>query len=188
MKYLLLAIVFVSPMLWAADKPLSKEVVTSLYSLTEQMEVLEAKYPKIFTESETFGITDQDKAIQFISSSKAYPDVKKLLSASGFKNLEEFYDVSIRLMGGLFSVRMEKMPAGMDMKSMLKSLEQNIDNMKKQNMPESLISSMEASLKKNMERTREMTIAAEKASATDKKFVSDNMAWIMAMVPHESRF
>ncbi len=188
MKYLLMVILLVSPMLWAADKPLNKAVVTSLYSLTEKMEVLEAKYPKVFTESEKFGITDQNKAIQFISSSKAYPEVKKLLSDSGFSSLEEFYDVSIRLMGGLFSVRMEKMPTGTNMKSMLQSLEQSIETMKKQNMPESLIASMEVSLKKNIARMQEMMIAAEKASAADKKFVSKNMDWIMAMVPDESQF
>lgn len=148
MKYLLMVIMLVSPILWAADKPLSKRVVTSLYSLTEKMEVLEVTYLKVFAESEKFGIKDENKAIQFISTSKAYPEVKKLLSDSGFSSLEEFYDISLRLMGGLFSVRMEKMPAGMNMKSMLRSLEQSIATMKKQNMPESLIASMEVSLKK----------------------------------------
>jgi len=186
MKYLLLVLIFFSPSLWAENPLLSKELITSLSAISEKIDNLETKYPKTFAQSDKFGMSDQAKAVKFIEASKAYPDVKNILSASGFKNLNELYDVSIRFMGALYFVQMQKMPEGSGPNAMIQSLEASIKQMKQSGAPTSVINTMEESLIETKAQLKDMQLATNKASKADKAFVSNNLDWAMSMISEES--
>ena len=185
MKYLLLVLIFFSPSLWADSPLLSKALIKSLSTISEKIDSLETKYPKIFAESDKFGMSDQAKAVKFIEASKAYPDVKNILSKSEFKNLNELYEVSIRFMGALYFVQMQKMPEGSGPNAMIQSLEASIKQMKQSGAPTSVINTMEESLIETKAQLKDMQLATNKASKADKAFVSNNLDWAMSMISEE---
>ncbi len=185
MKYLMIAIFFISPSLWAGDSTLSKELITSFYAVAEKIEGLENKYPNIFSETDKFSMSDQDKAIQLMEKSKAYPDIEKVLSSSGFKSLTELYDISARLMGAIFFAQTKKMPEGMNFDAMEKALVNSIATMKERGAPAEMTAGMEKSLKENRAHRKDMAFAMAKASDADKKFVIDNIDWVMSIIPDD---
>ncbi len=185
MKYLIMAIVFISPSLWAGDQALSKDLITSFYTVAEKIEGLEGKYPNIFSETDKFSMSDQDKAIRLMEKSKAYPEVKKVLSSSGFKSLTELYNISTRLMGAIFFAQAQKMPEGMDFDAMEKALVNSIKSMKERGAPAEMTAGMEESLRENRAHRKDMAFAMAKASEADKKFVTDNLDWVMSILPDD---
>ncbi len=185
MKYLMMVILFVSPALWANGKALNKELITSFYEAAQKIEGLEGKYPSIFSETERFGLAEQGKAIQLMEKSKAYPDVKKILTSSGFKDLSGFYDISSRLMGAIFYVQMKKMPEGMGFDAMEKHLENSIKSIKGKGAPAEMTAGLEESLRETREQKKDMAFSLGKASEADKKFVSENIDWVMSIIPDE---
>ncbi|MBV1871785.1 MAG: hypothetical protein KUG83_04490 [Gammaproteobacteria bacterium] len=184
MKYIAFVLIFMSSSLWAAGLPLNKGLIESFYTVAEKISSLESKYPKVFAESEKLSSVGDEKTIKFMEASKAYPDIKNILSSSEFSDLDAFFDVSSRLMGSLYSAQIKKMPAGMDINSMFQLQEKSIANMEKTSgVPASVISEMKESLSKAKAQRKHMEIASRKASEADKKFILDNMAWVMTMIP-----
>ncbi|MFL0803977.1 MAG: hypothetical protein K6L81_09665 [Agarilytica sp.] len=185
MKYLVIVLCLVAPALWAEGKPLDKAVVQSFYATVEKIDMLEDKFPQIFEKADKFSMADQEKAIRLIEKSKAYPDVKKALANSGFKDLNELYDISMRFMGAIYAVQLEKMPAGVNPDAMTKSLEHNIKLMKESGAPAQMITGMEASLAESRAQSKDMAFAMSKASDADNQFVRNNLAWVMTLIPDE---
>ncbi len=185
MKYMMIGILFLSPFLWAEGKPLNKKLITSFYEAAERIDGLEEKFPNVFLEADKFSLADRDKSIRLLEKSKAYPEIKKILVSSGFNNLTDMYDISTRFMGSIFYAQMKSMPDGMNVDSVEKSLEASIKSMKEKGLPPEVLANMETSLREMRERNKDMTLAMKLASEADKKFVSENIDWVMSILPDE---
>jgi hypothetical protein len=168
-----------------AQQALTKELITSFQSVTKQWEVVESKYPQIFAAIEDIDMSKQDEIIGYIKSSKAYPEMKAILEKSGFKSLDDFYNVTMRLMGGMMSTQMENMPEGMTLDSATTMLEQSIKQMKERNVPQSMIDGLEKQYKEHKSQLDSMKMAMKQASPADKKFVKENIDWLTSMFEHE---
>lgn len=186
MKYLALLLLFVSQLSWADGQALNQQIIESFYTATEKMDNLETKYPDIFSELEIINNIDQIQAIKFVEQSKAYPDIKKVLSSSGFENLNELHDVALRIMGSIYSVQMKNISIDGHFQSVIQPLEENIKDMKQRGTPDSVINQMEEVLKENKAQQKEISLAVSKASEEDKEFVSNNLDWIMSLIPDET--
>jgi len=188
MKKIILAIVLImQPILAFAGQPLSREVVTSFYAASDKLDTLEAKYPQEFKRLDEFSLSDKDKIIDYIDSSRASSDIRSVLSANGFSSFEDFFDVSIRLMGSMYAVQIEKMPAESkgQLQNIEKSFDENIKMMKQNGMPESMIAGMKAQLQEMKVQQLEMKKAAKTVTKADKKFASDNFDWLMKIMPDD---
>ncbi len=188
MKKLALILIFITqPLLVFAGQPLSKEVITSFYSASDQLDKLEIKYPKEFQRMDDFSLLQQTEIINFVKSSKSYPDIRSVMSKNGFSGIEEYVDVSVRLMGSMYKVQMQKMPeeSRQQLKMMGQSFDDSIKMMKQNGMPESMIAGMKAQLEDMKKQQTEMKKAAKLASPADVKFVSDNFDWVMKMMPDD---
>jgi len=188
MKKIILAIILImQPILVFAAQPLSRDLVTSFYAASDKLDTLEAKYPQEFKRLDEFSLSDKDKIINYINGSRASSDIRSVLSANGFSSFEDFFNVSIRLMGSMYSVQMENMPAESraQLQNIEKSFNENIKMMKQNGMPESMIAGMKAQLQDMKVQQVEMKKAAKKATKADKKFVSDNFDWLMSIMPEE---
>jgi len=128
-----------------------------------------------------------DKIIAQLKNSKAYPQIKAILADTDFSNIEEFYDVSMRVMGGMMAYQMQRqnMPQGMNVDSMNTMLRSNIEQMKASNAPSSMIAEMEKQLDEMDKSMKMMKSAMENTSVEDKKFISENAQWIMSIIGDE---
>jgi len=188
MKKIILALILVlQPLLVFAGQPLSKSVITSFYSASGELDKLETKYPKEFNRMDDFSLSQKAEIIDFMKSSKAYPDISSVLSKNRFSSVEGFLDISVRLMGSLYKVQLQKMPeeSRQQLKMMEQSFDDNIKMMRQKGMPESMIAGMKVQLQDMKKHQTEMKKAAKLASPADVKFVNDNFDWIMKIVPND---
>ena len=161
---------------------LTKELLTSFQQVSQQWQGLEADYPELTASLDNSDISQVKKIIAQLKSSKAYPKIQSILADSKFTSLEQYYDVTMRLMGGMMSYQMQNMPQGMNFESMAQMLKSNIAQMKAKNVPSSMIDEMKvqlADIEKNM---KTMKLAMASTSNADKKFISDNAQWIMSLL------
>jgi prefoldin subunit 5 len=168
-----------------AEQALSKELIASFQKVSAQWETLEMNYPDLSASLEDLDFSQPEKLITQLKSSQAYPQIKSILATYDFASIEEYYNVAMRVMGGMMAHQMNNMPEGMNIDSMVNMLKNNIQQMKSSNAPSSMIDEMNnqlADLEKSM-----MTIqqAMKSTSAADKKFISDNAPWIMSMLDNE---
>ena len=186
-KLILVFIILLQPSLAFANQPLSKSLITSFYAASDKLDGLEGKYPKEFRRLDEFSMSEKTAMISYLKSSNAYSDVKSVLSSEGFSNLDEFFDVTFRLMGGMYMVQMKKMPKGSQnyLGGMEKMMQDNIKMMQKNGMPEDMIAGMKAELQSMKQQNSEMQKAAKVASKADIKFVENNFEWIMSITPDE---
>lgn len=167
-----------------AEKVLTKELIMSFQHMSEQWEALEVNYPEL-SSLEDFDLYQPDKIIAQLKHSKAYPKIKSMLDKHGFSNVDEYYDVAMRVMGGLMNYQMQNMPQGIDIDSMMQMLKQNIAQMKASNAPSSMVDEMKqqlADMEKNMTK---MKAAMKNTSTADKQFFNDNAKWVMSVLDEQ---
>jgi hypothetical protein len=168
-----------------AEQALSKDLITSFQKMSSHWDKLEQSYPGLSTSLDDMDLSEPDKIISQIKNSKAYPQIKSVLASYGFDNVEEYYNVAVRIMGGMMGYQLQNMPQGMDVDSTTKMLKQSIQQMKARNAPSAMVDEMEKQLvdmEKNMKNMKE---AMKNTSEADKKFISDNVQWIMSVLDEE---
>jgi hypothetical protein len=177
---LLTLVILSSSFATKAEPALSKELVTSFQQVSQQWEALEKNFPELSSALDSFDLSQLDQITETIKNSAAYPKVKAVLANSSFKSVEEYMNVAMRLMGGMVSHQMEKMPEMMDAEKMSSMLKGSIDKMKANNVPKEMVVEMEkqlADIEKNMQI---MQSAITNTSAADKKFFKENAQWVMS--------
>lgn len=150
--------------------------------MSEQWEALEDKYPELSTSLEDFDFSQPDQIIAQLKNSNAYPQIKSMLAQYDFSSIEEYYNVAMRLMGGVMDFQMKNMPQGIDIESMAQMLKQNIVQMKASNAPNSMVDEMSkqlADMEKNMKKMNE---AMKSTSDADKQFFSENGQWVLSVL------
>jgi len=182
MKYLLTILFFSFPALCLSAQPLSKSLVESAYSVSGQIDGIESKYPDVFSEMERFGEFEQEKMIKYLESSRAYPEIKKILNSANLTSMHEVQNIMTRIVGGLNSMQESQVSAEEPLGNMVSSLEANIESMRQQGAPSEVIRSMEGDLKEFQAHQSQIKISVSQVTDEDKKFVRENFDWLMAKI------
>jgi len=183
MKYLLLAIIFSLQVLSVSAQPLSKELIEAVFLASEKLDSLEGKYPEVFSKMDEFSSSEQDKSMKYLESSPAYPEIKAILKSGNISSLKEMEAIFKRIMGGLSSAQEGQVSAEQGLSQMVLLLEESIENMKRQGVSADVIKSMEVNLEESKAQRAEILGAIKAASEEDKKFVRDNLDWVMSKMP-----
>lgn len=165
-----------------AEQALSKQLITSFQQVSEQWESLEGKYPNLSVSLDEFDFTQPEKLITQLKNSKAYPQIKAILAKHDFATIEEYYNVATRVMGGMMAHQMKNMPEGMNLDSMVTMLKANIEQMKANSAPSSMIDEMKHQLVDMEKGMKQMKNAMKNTSAADTKFFSENAQWLMSVL------
>lgn len=179
---ILATILLLLPLMTQAEQALSKQLITSFGQVSKQWENLEDDYPEISPSLEDIDFNHPEKMINVLKNSKAYPKLKASLANSEFDSIEEFYNVGMRVMGGMMAHQMQKMPQAMDTDAMSKMLVGTIKQMKENNISGEMIEQMEAQLADMDKNMKMMQAAMSNTSSADKKFISDNAQWVMSIL------
>lgn len=188
MKKIILALILLTqPVLLLAAQSLNRQLVKSFYATSDKLDALEAKYPQEFKRMDDFSLEEKDKITGYIKSISAYPEIRSLLSANGFSSVDEFFDVSYRIMGSMYTVQMQKLTPQekRQMDAMNQSFEESVKMMKQNGMPDSMIAGMKAQLQDMQNQQLVMQQLANSASKADIKFARENFDWLMKMMPEE---
>ncbi len=168
-----------------AEQALSKVLIEQYVQLTNKITPLMNANPELDREFDELKTIDKAKIIDKLKSTAIYPEFKAAVIASGFDNVEHYLDISFRIMGAIFNAQMQQLPEGMKLDGYLEQMKEQVEMMKKQGMPQEMISEMESSMTEQLKDMAFMQEAAASASAADIKFVSENLDWIMQILPAE---
>jgi len=162
----------------SAEQALSKNLIEKYMKTVADVEVMVKKNPALESQIDDLMMLGKDGAMDAVKSLSIYPKIERSIKSAGFSGFEEFYDIGLRIMGGVFKAQMHQMPEGMTPDSFISQMESQIAQMKKQGMPESMTANMEKQFKEQLKGMKFMQQAAKKASTADVKFVGDNIEWI----------
>ena len=168
-----------------AEQTLSKKLIISFQQLSQQWETLDVDYPELSASLDEMDLSQPKKIIAQLKNSKAYPKIKSILANSDFDTIEEYYDVAVRVMGGMMAYQMQNMPEGMDVDSITAMLKSSITQMKTNNAPKSMIDKMQKQLADMEKSMNNMKEAMKNTSAADMKFISDNAEWFMSVLDED---
>ena len=168
-----------------AQPVLTKELITSFQQVSKQWQTLEHEYPELSLAIDEVDLSQPNEMITQLKNSKAYPKIKKILATANFSDIEEFYSIATRIMGGMMAHQMQQMPPGMTIDSMAQKLKQGIVQMKANNAPDAMIAQMQAQLVDMEKNMKNMKSAMKNTTDADRKFISDNAQWIMSLLDDE---
>jgi len=185
MKKILLVFITLYAPLFLMGTTLNKESILASQAVQNEMTALENKYPKVFSQMVHYNMMESEKSISYLKNSKAYTDLKKIISKNNFDNLEDYFDFQVRYMGSIYVASQKKMPEGMNFDTMIQAQENSIDKMKKDGINPLIYQQLEASINEMKQTKVLMEYSIQKASEDDKKFVNDNFTWVMSTMPKE---
>ncbi len=185
--YLYIFALLFSQLTVAATKqqPLSRKLVESYIEATEQIDLLEKKYPDVFKKADEFAIDQEKELLAYFKTSKAFPDITRALSQLNFTSMKNYLDISNRIMGGIILIGLENMPKGMTLNNMLQSLKDGIQMLKDQGADAYIISSMESRLKEQEKEIQKLKLIMKKISNDDKTFMKQNAEWLEKIFPDD---
>ncbi len=167
------------------QQPLSRKLVESYVAATEQIDLLEKKYPNVFKKADEFSIEQEKELLSHFKASKAYPDIKQTLSQLNFLSMRHYLDISNRIMGGIIAMGLENMPIDITFDSMLQSLKNGIKMLKDSGADDYIISSMELKLRQQEDEIQELMLIMNKVSEEDKVFMKKNAEWLAKIFPQD---
>lgn len=165
-----------------AEQPLTKELIRSFQEMSVQWQSLEKKYPELSASLDDIDLSNPELIIAQIKQSSAYPQIKSILTQHNFDSIDEYYNIAMRVMGGMMGYQMQTMTNGMDIDSMSQMLKQNLMQMKASNAPAEMIAQIEKQIAEMENGMSQMKEAMKKSSDADKKFFNDNAQWIMSVL------
>jgi acyl-[acyl carrier protein]--UDP-N-acetylglucosamine O-acyltransferase len=164
---------------------LNKELAKQYFDAIKNLELVQKQYPEIEKSFDSALIDNRAKFIETVKHLAQFPAIEKATTTSGFTNFEEFYDIGMRVMGGMMAVQMEQMPEGMGIEDMFSAQEMAIDRMKAANLPQEQLDAMMEQLQEQKLGMQSMLKLAESASPEDITFARENISWIMTNMPED---
>ncbi|NMP32714.1 hypothetical protein HII17_14220 [Thalassotalea sp. M1531] len=168
-----------------AEQALSKVLIEKYMQTVTGIEPIIDANPQLEQAMDNVIKLGKDKAIAKVKSFAVYPQIAQKIESAGFGDFEEFFDIGIRIMGGLFKSQLSQMPNGMTFDDYIAQMEGQVAMMKQQGLPENMVAPMEKQYKEQLDNMRFMQKAAESVSAQDAKFVNDNIEWITQIMGSE---
>lgn len=181
MKILLIAIAFLAQISLLHAAPLNKSVMESFKNAAQQMETLEKKHPEVFKnlpKSNDLTI-DMSPMVKYFETSTISADINTAVKTSGFKDLNDFVDTSLRLTSASLAISSQFMP----LDAALQTYETQLAEAKSQKdaSPE-MITMLQDMIEKEKAKLKSSEDLLKYATDADKKFLSENADWFAKMM------
>lgn len=181
-KWFLMLTLMVSPLAWA-ETALNKSMMENYFALAPKLEALSQKYPDLAAlEDEVFIFEDQGRSFsKHLAKSEAYDELNTLAKTHGFKSVDDFVDVSVRLFAALYAVQIEQLSEEdvPDIEEQRRQLSAQADQLRSFGMTDEMIEQTLGSFYAMIEQQEQIALAASKVSEQDKKAVQEHSEWIM---------
>ncbi|GAA5133719.1 hypothetical protein [Thalassotalea piscium] len=186
MKYLLPFILIICFTQTAfAQEPLTKALVEQYFRATKDFQQLKTTHPELANKMDNLTLMDKNQFLSTMKGLSFYPEINRVIKAAGIKDLEQVYDLSLRLIGGLMSMNIEQMPEMANIDELIAAKQKVAEKMKSSNTPAEARDQMLQMMETQTNNMMKMVNLSKNASAEDKKFVKDNADWIMKNMPQD---
>jgi len=182
--FAVLCLALLSNFVWASPT-LTKELAKQYFAAIKNLEVVQQQFPEINQSFDTAMISDRAEFIKTVKDLPQFSAIEKAATSAGLDDFEQFYDIGMRVMGGMMAVQMEQMPQGMSIQDMFAAQQMAIDRMKAAKLPQEELDAMALQLQEQKQGMESMLKLAASTSAEDKAFARENITWIMSNMPQE---
>ena len=169
-----------------ASTPLTRTIAQQYFDAIKNLELVEKQFPDLKHSLNSALITDRSAFLKMVKSLPQYSAIEKAATSTGLHDFEQFYDIGMRVMGGIMAVQMEQMPMGMNVDGMLSAQEKSIKQMQSMQIPQTEIDRMMSQLAEQKQAMQGMLKLAESVSAIDKAFAKENINWLMENMPEDA--
>ncbi|GHE79129.1 hypothetical protein [Thalassotalea profundi] len=168
-----------------AQETLTKALAQQYFNAIEQLQQLQQQYPELDKQMDDFSYTDKTKFLSKVQELSFYPQINSAIQTAGLSGVEQLYDLSMRIIGGVMAVQMEQMPSGENIDALLAMKQQAVEQMQKANMPKEVREKMLKTLEEQEKNMMGMLKMGKNVSPEDKKFIKENLDWVMANMPED---
>ena len=165
-----------------ASDSLSKELIEKFSQSVEQISALTKGKPELEAQLDDTMMLDRAESMKALKSLSIYPQIQDVVEANGFDSVDDFVDISYRIMGGLYAYQSTQVLNGMSMKDYMAQMQGQLEQMKKRGMPEQMLSEMKANLAEQVKISSFMEKMVANTSEQDKKFIQENITWVMSLM------
>jgi len=158
-------------------RPLSKPLIESFLVVSKQIGGLGQKYPELVNYSAGFNSENKSEVIKFLIASSAYPEIKKIIEASVFTNLEDVFVFSERILAIGYYSKVNN-PDSVSLFQTEKILQANLNNLRANNASDAIISKAEKTLDYIKAQIKIVQQKLASISDEDKAFVRQNNEWL----------
>lgn len=177
--FLLTILIFSSAYSLAAEgvKPLSRSLIESFLVVSKQIGGLRQKYPELVNYSAEFDSENQAVVIKLLKTSSAYPEIKNIIGASAFTNLEDVFVFSERILAIGYYNKTNN-PDSVSLFQTEKILQANLNILRANNASNAIISKAEKTLDYIKAEVKIVQQKLATISDEDKAFVIQNNEWL----------
>lgn len=157
--------------------PLTKTLIESFLLVTREIGGLAQKYPTLSAYSGGFNTENQSEVIRFLKASTAYPEIEGIIQLSPFKDLEEIFNLSERILAIGYYNKV-KNPEGVNIFQTEKILRANLNNLRASHASDAIITKAEVTLDYVKAQVELVQQKLNNISDQDKAFVEQNSEWL----------
>lgn len=168
-----------------AEEALTKALAQQYFNAVEQLQQLQQQYPELADQMDDFSFTDKEKFLSKVKGLAYFSEISSAVQSAGLADVEQLYDLSMRIIGGVMAAQMGQMPTGQNVEALLAMKQQAVEQMQKANMPKEMRDLMLKRLEEQEKNMMGMLKLSKNVSSEDKKFVIENLEWIMANMPED---
>ena len=159
------------------ERPLSKPLIESFLVVSKEFGGLGQKYPELVNYLAAFNSSNKSEVINFLIASSAYPEIKKIIEASVFTNIEDVFVFSERILAIGYYNKVNNSDS-VSLFQTEKILQANLNNLRANNASNAIISKAEKTLGYIKAQVKIVQQKLATISDEDKAFVIQNSEWL----------
>ena len=164
----------------AAEAALSKDLINRYINTQEVLDSLDKTHPDLARQMNSVEFDGRGGAIEAIKKLEDFSEIEEIVQTQGFAGVDELFQVAQRFMGAIYAVKLQEQPqlAGF-MAEVEKISEQQMAQMQASGASPEMLAEMKVRQAEMQQHTLGMQAMLQAATPADKKFVRENMAWVM---------
>lgn len=172
------ACIVLSPLAWAETK-LDAAELQKFFNTGEKLEKTSENYPALNEENDEFLLQGDNQAlIDRLKKAGALEAVRAEVKKSGYQSMDEYIDITKRVMAAYFAVQLQQNPEYSSAEDMRKMVESQKQQLKANGVAPEMIEQMMAAVNEQLEQLDTLFQFAETARAEDVAAVKENITYV----------
>lgn len=184
-QWSLISLIFFGPLGWAQSK-LDLAALQQFFNAGEQLEQTSAKYPELSESGNEFMLDgDNDALIDRLKKAGALQEVDAVVKKSGYASMDEYIDMTKRIMAAYFAVQLEQSPDYASAEQMQAMVEGQRKELVANGVSPEMVAQMMAGVNEQLQQLNTLFEFAQKAKPEDTAAVRKNIDYVNRMMTQE---
>lgn len=177
-QWLILSCLILTPMAWGETK-LDSEALQKFFQTGEQLEQVSGKYPQLNEQSDEFLLNgDNEALLERLQKAGALQEVNAVVKENGYESMDEYIDVTKRIMAAYFAVQLEQTPEYSSAEEMRQMVAAQKKELEANGVAPEMVEQMMESVQQQLEQLDTLFAFAETAKPEDVAAVKRDLEYV----------